>query len=206
MDTQVFVVSSSKYLNQTHSDSISELVAAEEKDYEIFDDFVSNGLGMSYKITMKCDSSKFLTESICACRSFQTTFICKHIKAYHLKLMKVPKQADSKVIDKKIPRGKFQKSINETLNFIYRSLLLNLPKKILNISPHTLALLFLSIIGEFMIDQEKNSLTRNKYYSHHNYLFCSPFLQIVIIYLVSFSNFHFFYWCQPNGIKMPVGT
>lgn len=112
MGTQVFVVSSSKYLNQTNSDSISELISVQKKDYETFDDFVSNGMGMSYNVTMKCDSSTFLTESICTCRSFQTSFICKHIigLAYHLKLIKIPEQADSKVISKKIPRGRASKA------------------------------------------------------------------------------------------------
>lgn len=61
---------------------------------------------------MKCDSSTFLTESICICRSFQSQFICKHIIgiAYHLKLIAVPKHADSKVIGKKMPRGRVAKA------------------------------------------------------------------------------------------------
>lgn len=47
-DKQVFVVSSSKYLNQKHSDALSELIATQEAEHDTFDDFVSKRMGMAY--------------------------------------------------------------------------------------------------------------------------------------------------------------
>lgn len=103
-DTQVMVVSSSKYTKQGHSDSLDELVLALEKVCDTFDEFVSDVIGMAHTITMKLDKTTCLKESTCTCRGFQTNFICKHIigLAFHKKLLKIPKRANSKLFKRKL--------------------------------------------------------------------------------------------------------
>lgn len=107
---RTFVVASSKYLNNTSSPSLNDLNAIH--DFDDFDSFILNGVGMQYTVHVKNDANLCFIESTCMCASFHQNFICKHIVglAFHLKLKKVPKSADSTMISKKQPRGRAAKA------------------------------------------------------------------------------------------------
>lgn len=107
-NTKRFTVPSSKYMNANDSGSITDLYSIENQEHNSFDDFVLNGMGMSYNVLLKCDKDKCFTESTCTCAFFFKKFICKHIigLAFHSKLIDIPRQADSKTIGKKTTRGR----------------------------------------------------------------------------------------------------
>lgn len=111
-NTQNFIVPSSKYLSQTDSGSIGDLCSTQKQTYDSFDDYVSNGLGLCYKLSMKCDKKTCFMESTCTCIFFHKKFICKHIigLACHLHLMKRPQLTDNKIIGKKQSRGRSAKA------------------------------------------------------------------------------------------------
>lgn len=111
-NTQMFIVPSSKYLSKTDSKSITDLQSTQNQRFDSFDDFVSNGMGMYYNVSMKCDKQKWFVESTCMCKSFQKKYICKHIigLAIQLKLVRRPNLNDSKIIGKKQSRGRSAKA------------------------------------------------------------------------------------------------
>lgn len=107
-----FFVASSKYTNQATSASLAELQAIQEREFDDFDDYISNGFAMAYSVQLKNDALTCFQESVCECKSFHSHFICKHIigLAFHAQLKKLPKLADSKIISKKQPRGRTPKA------------------------------------------------------------------------------------------------
>lgn len=87
---------------------MDNLNAIRNKKFGHFDEYIRNGFDMQYNVQIKNDAKACFSESTCMCKSFQENFICKHIigLAFHLKLKKVPKGADSNLINKKRPRGR----------------------------------------------------------------------------------------------------
>lgn len=112
--TQMFIVPSTKYLSETESKSLTDLLSIQKQKFDSFDDYVKNGMGMYYNVSMKCDKQKWSVESTCTCKSFQKKYICKHIigLAMQLKLIKRPNVDDSKIIGKKPSRGRSAKAKN----------------------------------------------------------------------------------------------
>lgn len=108
LTSRTFVVASSKYLSQAKKPSLNDLNAIQNKNFEDFDDYVQNGFAMQYEVQMKNDATTCFLDSTCMCKCFHRNFICKHIigLAFHMKLKKVPKNADSNLIGKKRPRGR----------------------------------------------------------------------------------------------------
>lgn len=108
LTSRKFIVASSKYLSQAKKPSLSDLNAIRSKKIDNFDDYIQHGFSMQYEVEVKNDSTTCFHDSTCSCKSFHRNFICKHIigLAFHMKLKKVPKNADSSVIGKKRPRGR----------------------------------------------------------------------------------------------------
>lgn len=112
MHTRKYIVSSTKYLSTSSSNSIKKLKSIQDKTWEHFDDFKSNGFQMIYHVSINCDKKTCFTESICTCKHFFSHFICKHIigLALHLNIKKRTNEMLSNVISKKQARGRASKA------------------------------------------------------------------------------------------------